>query len=155
MMGQADLECSERDGSPTIRRRFEAEAGWVADGNDRERSAAIGEIDAANTSLVLDQDAKEILVGDLLAVASSLNSSHHELILRRERLHDTLLLLLCSNVVFDLIKFEAHLGRPIGYTSSRTLNLLIDKSCAVGMAVVANLNTQDLFNVKAYPISIQ
>ena len=155
MMGQADCECSERDGSPTVRRRFEAEAGWVADGNDCERSAAVGEINATNTSLVLDQDAKEILVGDLLAMASRLDSSHHELILWRERLHNTLLLLLCSNIVFDLIKFEAHVGGPVGYASHGTLNLLIDKSCGVSMAVVANLNTQDLFNVEAYPISIQ
>ena len=110
MMGQADLECTEWHGSPTARRRLEAEAGWVADGNDRERSAAIREVNATNTSLVLDQDAEEILVGDLLAMASRLDSSHHELILWRERLHDTLLLLLCSNIVFDLIKFEAHLG---------------------------------------------
>ena len=32
---------------------------------------------------------------------------------------------------------------------------MIDKSCAVGMAVVANLNTQDLFDVEAYPMGIQ
>ena len=110
MMGQADLECTEWHGSPTARGRFETEAGWVADRNDCEGSAAIREINATNTSLVLDQDAEEILVGDLLAMASRLDSSHHELILWRERLHDTLLLLLCSNIVFDLIKFEAHLS---------------------------------------------
>ena len=80
MMSQADLECTEWNGGPAVRGRLEAEASWVADGDDCERSAAIGEIDAANTSFVLDQDAEEILISDLLAVASSLNSSHHELI---------------------------------------------------------------------------
>ena len=110
MMLQTDLECTELHRGPAARGRLEAETGWVANGDNCEWSAAIREIDAANTALVLDQDTEEILVGDLLAVASRLNSSHHELILWRERLHDTLLLLLCGNIVFDLIKFKVHVG---------------------------------------------
>ena len=109
-MGQTDSERTELHGGPAARGRLESEAGRVDDGDDCERSTAIWEIDAANTSFVLDQDAEEVLVGDLLAVASRLNSSHHELILGRERLHHTLLLLLCGNFVFDLIKFEVHVG---------------------------------------------
>ena len=110
MMSQAELECTELLGHPAARGRLESETGWVDNGDDRKRSAAVGEIDAANASLILDQDAEEILVRELLGMASCLNSSHHELIFWRERLHDTLLLLLCFNFVFDFIKFEAHVS---------------------------------------------
>ena len=81
MMSQAELECTKLLGHPAACGRLETETGWVDNRDDRKRSTAIGEIDAANASLILDQDAEEILVREFLGMASCLNSSHHELIL--------------------------------------------------------------------------
>ena len=56
-MCKTDCEHAEGHGCPAVGRRLIAEALGVDEGNDRERSAAVGQIDAAHASVVLNQDA--------------------------------------------------------------------------------------------------
>ena len=74
--------------------RLETEALWVDQRDDRERCATVRQVYTADTSVVLYQDAEEVLVSDLLGMASGLDASHHEAILWRDFLHHALLLLL-------------------------------------------------------------
>ena len=66
VMCETDCEHAEGHGLPSAGRRLIAEALGVDEGNDRERGAAVGQIDAANASVELDQDAQEVLVSDAL-----------------------------------------------------------------------------------------
>ena len=68
-MGQADVEGAESYRHPAVRGWLEAEALWVDQRDDRERCATVGQVHAADTSVVLDQDAEEVLVSDLLGMA--------------------------------------------------------------------------------------
>ena len=82
--------------------RLETEASWVHQGDDGERHPAIWKIDAADTSVILNLNTEEVLIGDFLGVASSLNASHHKGILGGDILLDTLLFLHFGNFVLNL-----------------------------------------------------
>ena len=100
-MCKTDCKHAEGHGCPAVGRRLIAEALGVDEGNDRERSAAVGQIDAAHASVVLNQDAKEVLVGDALCMGRRLHTLHHEAIFRGDGLSHTMLLLLCHDIILD------------------------------------------------------
>jgi len=101
-MSEVDGEVAEGVGSPAIRRGHEAEAGGVYQGHDRHGHAAVGQIDTADATIELNEDAEEVLVGDPLSVRGSLNTSHHELVLWRDRLLDSILFLRNGDIVSEL-----------------------------------------------------
>jgi len=80
IMLKVELEKTEMGRFPAGRRWFEAEAGRINDWDDGYGHAAVGQVDAADAAFVLHEHAKEVLVGDLFAMASCLQTSHHELV---------------------------------------------------------------------------
>ena len=81
VVSKVDSEVAERIGVPSALRRLESEAGWVHQRNDGQRHARVGQINAADATVVLDQAAQEVLVGDAFGMDCGLNTRHHELIL--------------------------------------------------------------------------
>ena len=67
MVSQVDCEIAEGNRHPAVR-RHETEALRIDERNDRKRCPAVGQIDAAYASVVLDQHAQEVLVCDALRV---------------------------------------------------------------------------------------
>lgn len=82
MMLKIKVKGTERHGHPASCGRLEAEASRVDQGNNGHGHAAVWQVDAADTSLVLDKHTQEVIVCDALGVRGSLNASHHELVLR-------------------------------------------------------------------------
>ena len=105
MVAQIDLEhctIAEIKRHP-VAWREEAEAGRVDKRHDSHWHAAIRKVNTADTSVVLEFNAQEVLVLAMFAVACGLDSSHHELILWRNFLLDALLLSPFSHFIFNLI----------------------------------------------------
>ena len=69
-MGQADSEGAQSVWLPASRGGLKAEASRVDQRHDGHGCAAVGQIDTANASVVLDKHAQEVLVRDTLGVAS-------------------------------------------------------------------------------------
>jgi len=63
-MGETELELTEHVRSPAALVRLEAEAGGVDERDDSERHAAVGKVDAADTSVVLNLNTEEVFIGD-------------------------------------------------------------------------------------------
>ena len=79
-----------------------AEALRVDDRHDSHLHASVGQVHAANATIVLSRHAQVILVRELLGVASWLQRSHLEGILLGNLLHLSLLFLLSGNLILDL-----------------------------------------------------
>lgn len=124
-MGQANCEGAKSVWLPASRGGLKAEAGWVDQRHDGHGRAAVGQIDAASASVVLDKYTQEVLVRDTLSVASRLHTSHHELIFWRDSLLDTLLLLGINNFVANFAKVNSHRVLPVSHASARSLNCLV------------------------------
>ena len=153
VMLQIESKHAKRLRFPAASRRLEAEAGRVDNRDDRHWHAAVRKIDAASATVVLDEDAKEILVLDLLGVASGLETSHHELILLGDRLHHSVLLLLLGDFVTDVIEVELHVGEPFALARVRTLDGLVHEALSVSMRMVTCFDSQPLLNVEADTVS--
>ena len=133
-------------------RRLEPEASWVDKRHDSERHATIGQIDTADTAVVLNEHAKEVVVGDALGVSGGLHASHHKLVLRGDLLLNTLLLFGLSNFVLNLAEIEHHLSGPVSNTSLRAIlrpDSLLNQFVAVSVTVVTALDTEHLLYVEA------
>ena len=154
-MGQFEVEGTKRHRHPASCRGLEAEASWVDQRNDGHGHSAVGQIDAADASIELDEDAQEVLVGDTLGVGSCLHSRHHELVLWGELLDLTLLLFLSSHFILDLGQIERHLGGPVGVASFRPVDSLIYESMSMDVTVVTASDSQDLLDVEADSMGIQ
>jgi hypothetical protein len=146
---KVNSEGSEQVWLPATLGSGEAEAGGVDERDDGHLGTAIGQIDAAHTSVVGDLNAKVISVRDSLGSASRLDTSHHERILGRDLLLDTLLLLELGNIVLDLAEIEVELGLPVSNTGGRALNGVVDEFVHVGVAMMAGTNGQSLLNKEA------
>jgi hypothetical protein len=134
-MVKIDLEESKVVWLPVVR-RLEAEASWVDERNDSHLHAAIREVNAADTALVLALNAESVGVLDVLGVASWLNTGHHELVFWRDLLLDTFLLSEVLHFVLDLVEFDGHLLRPVALSCSRSIDLFLDEMSCHGMVVM-------------------
>ena len=149
MISQIDIESAELVWLPASGRRLEAEALRVDQRNDSEGCSAIGQIDAANAAVILDKNAQEVLVCDLLGMASSLDACHHEAILGGDLLHHSLLLPLPDDFVLNVRQIERHGRLPTGLARARSLNSLVDQPVSIGMAMMTCMHRQDLLNKEA------
>lgn len=145
-MGETELELTEHVRSPAALVRLEAEAGGVDERDDSERHAAVGKVDAADTSVVLNLNTEEVFIGDFLGVAGGLNTLHHERIFRGNLLLDTLLLLHLGNIILDFCQVESKLSGPVGNTSSWSIDSAIDEPVSVGVAVVISMDGKSLLD---------
>ena len=146
MLSEVDSEVTEGLGHPAGLGDLKAEAGRVDERDDRHRSAAIGQINAADAAIVLDLDTEIVLVGDRLAVSGGLHTSHHELVLWGDILLHTLLLLRLSDIVLDLRQIKGQSGAPVAITSIGSHNALLHKPVGVGVRVVLSLHGKALLN---------
>ena len=152
-MGKADSEGAKSIRGPAVGRNLVAEAGWVDKRHDSQRSAAVRQIDTTNASIVLNEHAQEVLIGDALGVAGRLHTSHHELVLWRNGFHDTLLLLLINNFVLDFAHIELHGGFPISDTGSGSLDSLVNKPVVVCVTVATSADSHHLLDIETDSMS--
>ena len=145
-MGETELELTEHVRSPAALVRLEAEAGGVDERDDSERHAAVGKVDAADTSVVFNLNTEEVFIGDFLGVAGGLNTLHHERIFRGNLLLDTLLLLHLGDFILDFSQVESKLSGPVGNTSSWSIDSAIDEPVSVGVAVMISMDGKSLLD---------
>ena len=149
-MSEVDVEGTKLVGGPTRLRGGEAKAGWVDDGNDGEGSAAIGQVNAADTSIVLNEHAEIVVVAEALSVSGGLDTLQHESVLLGQGLLNTLLLLGGGNLVLDLTQVELHVLGPVSLAGSRkVIRLPLEEPVPVGVAMVTAPDRDDLFDVEA------
>jgi len=154
-MSKADGERTESIWLPASRGGHKSEACWVDQRNDSHRCTTVGQVDAANATIVFDEHAQEVLVRDALGVTSRLHTSHHELVLCRNFLLDTLLFLHSDYLVLNISKINSQLVMPFGNSCMRSLNCLVDELVTVGVAVAFSMNSHALFDVEADTVSIE
>ena len=145
-MGETELELTEHVRSPAALVRLVAEAGGVDERDDSERHFAVGKVDAADTSVVLNLNTEVVFINDFLRVAGSLNTLHHEHIFRGNLLLDTLLLLHLGDIILDFCQVESKLSGPVGNTSSWSIDSAIDEPVSVGVAVVISMDGKSLLD---------
>ena len=75
---KVETEGSQMDRFPALSRRLEAKAGRIDEGNDGHGHTAVWQVEAACAVFKIDQHAKEVLIRNVLCMASRLQSSHHE-----------------------------------------------------------------------------
>ena len=151
---EVELEHANRLRFPAACGWLEAEAGRVDNRDDCHGHAAVGQVDAASASVVLNKHAQIVLVVDLLGVAGSLETSHHERILLGDSFHNTVLLLLLGDFIADIVEVELHIGGPLTHAGMGTLHRLIDEANGVGMRVVTGPDGQLLLDIEAHTASI-
>ena len=145
-MGETELELTEHVRSPAALVRLEAKAGGVDERDDSERHAAVGKVDAADTSVVLNLNTEEVFIGDFLGVAGGLNTLHHERIFRGNLLLDTLLLLHLGDIILDFCQVESKLLVPVGNTSSWSIDSATDEPVSVVVGEVFSSDEKSLLN---------
>ena len=151
---EVETESTQVDRFPALRGRLEAEARRIDEGNDGHGHAAVWQVKAASTVFKLDQHAKEVLVCNFLRMASRLQSSHHEGVLARNRLHHSLLLLMLRHLVANLIKIQFHITGPVTVAGPGTFKCAVDQSVSVHMCVPIRLQLQSLFYIEAHPSGV-
>ncbi len=155
MMLKIKVEGTERHGHPASCGRLEAETCRVDQGDNGHGHAAVWQVDAADTSLVLDKHAQEVIVCDFLTVRGSLNASHHELVFRGDLFHLALLFLLTCDFILDVAKIEGHLVSPVSNSCVWSINGLVDESVSVNMTVVADSHGQYLLHIKTDSLRLE
>ena len=146
MLVDIENDCfTELSWVPSFRRR-ETIALWIDHWYNGERKPAIRDILAADSAIVFNHRYEEVLICDVFAVDSRLDWCHHEHVLWRTILLDSLLPFLTTDFVLDLGQVKFHRNDFLFCIGFWSICFLIDQSMRLEVILAICPNSKPLLN---------